>query len=135
MKSLGLVPAILLTSCAPNGLKLTKVEQAGLVAFKHADAKPGGLVVINAVEYRGQFTAEGGCLVLLSDGQRYTPIFNNVEHLQAAVSTARNSEDVVSWSLAGGPMQGNALPRETLNPCQGVAFKVVSISDPRAARP
>ena len=135
MKSLGLVPTILLASCAANGLKLTKVEQAGLVAFIDDEAEPGKLVVINAVEYRGQFKAEGSCLVLLSDGQRFTPIFNNAEHLQAAISAARNSEASVSWSLAGGPMQGEALARESLDPCQGVAFKVVSISDPRAARP
>lgn len=107
--------------------------QDGVTAFQHADAEPAQLVVTNAVEYRGRFTRNDGCLELVSDGARYTPIFNNVEHLRTAVRESGTPAKSALWSIAGGPTGDRlSVAASVLGSCQRSLFVVVGISDPRS---
>jgi len=123
---------VLLASCSSNGLEVVRQTHDGITAFQQANVEPDKLVVINAVEYRGQFTRNGECLELISDGVRYTPVFNNAEHLRTAVRDSSMPRTPALWSLAGGPMdQSLSVPASVLGRCQRPLFKIVSITGPR----
>jgi hypothetical protein len=126
--------AVLLASCSSGELKVVRQVHDGVTAFQHTDVKPEQLVVINAVEYRGRFTRSEGCLELVSDGKRYTPVFNNPEHLQNALRDSAARAQPRLWSIAGGPAQDRLrVSARILGRCQEPLFMVVSLSDPRPA--
>jgi len=126
--------ATLLASCSSGGLKVAPRVQDGITAFQRTDVKPEQLVVINAVEYRGQFARSNGCLELVSDGKRYTPVFNNAAHLQAAFRESAAPAQAQLWSIAGGPASNRlTIPARVLGRCREPLFMIVSLSDPRPA--
>ncbi|HEX6742410.1 MAG TPA: hypothetical protein VF079_11525 [Sphingomicrobium sp.] len=125
--------AIILASFSDGGLHIVRQVHDGVTVFQRADVKPEKLVVINAVEYRGRFVRNGSCLELVSDGKRYTPLFNNPTEMQEALRDSRIHETSRHWSIAGGPMVGrSSVSAGTLGDCRSPLFAVVSISDPRA---
>ncbi len=126
--------ATLLVSCSSGELKVVRQVQDGVTAFQRTDVKPEQLVVINAVEYRGHFDRSNGCLGLVSDGKRYTPVFNNPEHLQTALRDSAAQGQPRLWSIAGGPVQDRlSVPARILGRCRESLFMVVSLSHPRSA--
>lgn len=123
---------ILLASCSSGGLKVVRQVHDGVTAFQRTDVKPEQLVVINAVEYRGRFTRSNGCLELVSDSKRYTPVFNSVAHLRLGLRDSGAPAQARLWSIAGGPAESRLrIPAEILGRCQEPLFIVVSLSDPR----
>lgn len=127
------VAAILLASCFTGGNpRIVASTRDGIRILQRADQDPGKLVVINAVEYRGRFIRSGKCLVLISDGARYTPVFHNQTDIQRATEESEESGKSHLWSIAGGPANDRIeVAAQTLGSCRLPLFMIVSLSDPR----
>src|SRR4051812_28407491 len=65
---------------------------------------PDRLVDTNGIEYRVSFRKAGGCLVLLSDGAEYTPIFYDEAAVRRVLGDLSFTARSRNWSVAGGPI-------------------------------
>lgn len=132
MRSSVLLPLLLLACSTASEPNIVSQSYDGVTVLRRADIAPNELVVINAVEYRGRFALVNGCLQLVSDNIRYTPVFQNGRDIAAAVTDARRPAGGRSWSIAGGPRSEDVrLPPTLPDNCSRDLFVVVSLSDPR----
>lgn len=104
VRAAALCAGLLASSCGHPARKISLSNVQGLKILMSPDPSPDALVSMEAVERYGRFDAEGECLVLTLEGQRYTPAFPRqdvADRIIKVIGSARS----IAWEIQGRPMK------------------------------
>ncbi|MGA9583406.1 MAG: hypothetical protein WBR13_15710 [Allosphingosinicella sp.] len=132
-----LAALLIVSGCAapaPPGAIERSID--GVRVFERSGEGSNTLIVQDAIEWRGRFTVESGCLLLSIDGRDYTPIFASSSAARTALGDVGPTAPRLgasSWSLQGSriPEADAAGPSKATGACGKPPFLVSSLSDPK----
>lgn len=127
MTRLAIIP--LLLAAALGGCRQGVEERGGGEGVLIATTAARGSV--NAAEARGRFTISGRCLLFVSEGETYLPVFDRPVRVAARGEAANDPAAIMpdeTYTVTGSPYAAGAAPRglaeEVAAHCRYPAFAI-----------